>query len=108
MNNPLHLESEPGPSREFLSVVGWVGAILIFVLILWLAYLPYRPAPVDQAVIDRRFQIKAEIESAQQQLISSYAVVDATKGVYRIPIERAMELTVQRLQQEGSTASATP
>ncbi len=106
MNNLPHLEPDPGPSREFLSVIGWVGAILIFVLILWLAYLPYRPAPVDQATVDRRFQIKAEVDAAQQQLISSYAVIDPNNGIYRIPIERAMELTVQRLQQEQSAAAA--
>jgi len=36
-----------------------------------------------------------EIRAAEQQKLNNYEVLDAEKGVYRIPLERAMELYVQ-------------
>lgn len=36
-----------------------------------------------------------EIRARDHALLNSYAVVDSSKGVYRIPIERAMQLMVE-------------
>ena len=42
-----------------LTFLGSLGAILIFSLILFIAYLPHRPAPVDAQVVATR-QAKAD------------------------------------------------
>jgi len=90
-------------SNLLLSFLGGLGAILIFILILFVAYLPNRPEPVnEQASVDR--QAKAdEARAAGIQKLSSYEVVNAAEGTVRIPIADAMELTVASY----TTADAT-
>jgi hypothetical protein len=81
-------------SNLLLSFLGGLGAILIFLLILFIAYLPNRPVPVNtQAGIDR--QAKAdEARAAGVQKLNSYEVINAEAGTARIPIAEAMKLTV--------------
>lgn len=81
-----------------LSVAGVLVAVLLFGFIVLIAYLPTRPEPVDQDLIDQRVATLAEVNSKQHALATSYGWVDQTKGVVRIPIERAMELTERDLR----------
>ncbi len=47
---------------------------------------------------DGRAKKLTEIRAKEQEQIASYAWLDQPKGTVRLPIERAMELTVQDLQ----------
>jgi len=87
-------ETQVSKSNSLLTFLGSLGAILIFVLILFLAYLPNRPEPVNaQTAADR--QAKAdESRAAGIQKISNFEVINAESGTVRIPIEDAMEFTV--------------
>jgi hypothetical protein len=38
----------------------------------------------------------AELRAREEQILTTYGVVDQNAGVYRIPIDRAMELTLER------------
>lgn len=104
MSDPIsHNSAEPSENRALLSALAWVGVILLFVLIVWLAYLPTRPQPIDQALIDQRKKTLADVKAKQAKLVSSYEVVDAQNKIVRIPVERAMELTVQRLNSKSGS-----
>ncbi|WPJ95724.1 hypothetical protein SH580_20095 [Coraliomargarita algicola] len=91
-------------SNSLLSFLGGLGAILIFGLILFVAYLPNRPEPVNaQAGIDR--QAKAdEARAAGLEKLSSYKVINAEAGTVAIPIADAMELTVAAYTQAAQEA----
>ncbi|MGC6423370.1 MAG: hypothetical protein ACON4O_00110 [Lentimonas sp.] len=68
---------------NLLSVLGGLGAIVIFALIIFVAYIPNRPAPVDAEIIAAR-QAKVdeirgqgvaklgEIQSAMEATVSEY------------------------------------
>lgn len=69
---------------------GSLGAILIFALIIFLAYLPNRPAPVDQTANEAR-QAKADQARAEGiAKITKYAV--NADGSIQIPVDVAMDL----------------
>jgi len=87
-------ESTPSTKNQVISFAGAVGAILIFLLILFVAYLPNRPAPVDEEIDAERRAKAEEALTAGQKKLSEYSVVDAEEGLVTIPIDRAMELTV--------------
>jgi hypothetical protein len=96
--------------------VSWVSVAAVFVgfglflLLVKFAYLSHRPPapytmapeqlPADQAwkatPADRKAYL-AELRKQQLQQATSYAWVDKNKGVVQLPIERAMELTVQEI-----------
>ena len=87
-------QSELSTSSRLLSLAGIIGAILVFALILFVAYLPSRPDPVDQQVNDAR-QAKADEAALQVSAkLDGFEVIDAEAGTVRIPIEDAMESTV--------------
>lgn len=88
-------DTQASKSSSLLTFLGSLGGILIFVLIIWIAYLPNRPEPVNaQAAADR--QAKAdEARAAGIALISSTEVIDAEAGKVRIPVDQAMKLLVE-------------
>ena len=83
-----------------LTFLGSLGAILIFSLILFIAYLPHRPAPVDAQVVATRQAKADEARAAGIQKLTSFEVLNAEAGIARIPIEDAMLLTVASYQSE--------
>jgi hypothetical protein len=60
-----------------------------------------------------RLQIREPMDLAsfrkeEAEILSSYGVVDREKGVYRIPIEEAIKLTLERGLPQGAPAPAAP
>jgi hypothetical protein len=86
-------------NRNFLlSFLGCAGAILVFALIIYLAYLPTRPEPVDASVVAEREAKANELMAASIQKLSNFEVINAEEGLARIPIEDAMKLTIESYQ----------
>jgi hypothetical protein len=85
-------------SQRISSLIGVLGAFLI-VGILVLAMTRYlQPAPLNTARINERKKALADIRAENDKAIHSYEVLDVGKGLIRLRLERAMELTVQEYQ----------
>lgn len=63
---------------------------------------PKPPYPLLQTNITTKTDIK-ELRQNETTILTSSGIVDAQKGVYRIPIDRAIDLTVQRGLPDVST-----
>ena len=89
-----------------------VAVLLILVLLFWLfnffskreSRLGHDPVGIRQSTpqttgpplqISPRNEM-AEMRAAEEKILQSYGWIDQQKGIVRIPIERAMELTAQR------------
>ena len=81
---------------RLLTFAGAFGALLIFALLLLIAYIPNRPAAVDAEANASRKAKAAESIAQGKAKLTGYAVVDADKQQVRIPIERAMLVTVDK------------
>ncbi len=90
-------DDEPSDRRLLASMVGWVGAILIFVLILYIAYVPNRTGPVDSQVTERRAIILEDVRMREVSLLQGYS--RSATGDIRIPVSRAIEVIPQVLNQ---------
>jgi hypothetical protein len=104
--------SNDSPARSvsvFSVAVVFVGFAL-FLLVVKYVYLPHQfPAPhtvaaeqlpADQAwkaTPEARKAYLAELRAKEQKQAAAYAWIDQGKGVVQLPIDRAMELTVQEL-----------
>src|SRR6266516_4014855 len=89
-------------SRAPLST--WLGIVLLFALfgVIVLAVIGPLPRGTDyeETRAKKRIEnLKTAREDAEKAL-NSYAWIDKNKGVVRIPISRAMELTVAELAQK--------
>lgn len=96
-------------SGFWVTLLAALGCFVIFVVILDLAYIPQRRmAPeVDLSKIPPEEQWKYTPEGRQAHLdemrakekaaATSYAWIDKVKGVVQLPLDRAVELTLQEI-----------
>lgn len=85
-------------SHRIASLIGIIGTLLIFFFIILVMWVPNRPDPALAVRVQERKQIREEATNAGVELTTTYGVVDAAKGVYRIPVDRAMDLTLAELR----------
>jgi uncharacterized protein (DUF58 family) len=100
-------------SRAPLST--WLGIVLLFALFGVIVLAVIGPSPrgsdYEQTRAKKRVELLKTSRAEAAKALTTYDWIDKTKGVARIPIERAMELTVAELaQQKPAPASpiATP
>ena len=84
---------EPGCGNIFLSLIGVFILFGLFSVILCISYVPSRVDADEDAGIARK-RTRTELEATQHTEATTYGWVNKTDGLVRIPIERAMELTV--------------
>ena len=84
----------------FVTAAAVIGGFAIFILILVVAYLPNKPTPLPEGTKtpEERATILRELRAKEMAAATTYGWVDQPKGVVRIPIERAMQLTVEDLK----------
>src|ERR1700704_3897815 len=81
----------------------WFGVVLLFALFGIIVLAVIGPAPRGDTYEQKRAKTRAEkLKAVQEEAksLTSYGWVDKNKGVARIPIERAMELSVAEFPTE--------
>ncbi len=91
--------SQADPNAKTVAFVGIAGAVSVFLVVILLQIVFYRMQENETAhkVLSAGPQELAQLEAQQGALLTGYAWVDESAGIARIPIERAMELTVHSL-----------
>lgn len=78
-----------------------VAILLIFFLMsgaIWLLYHYTRPGPVEETRWAERAKHLADLKAKNQEALETYGWVSKERGVVRLPVARAMELTVKEWQ----------
>ncbi len=93
----------------WITFVAALACFVVFLVVLDLAYLPARraAATIDLSKIPPEEQWKYtpagrlahldEMRAREQAAQTAYAWIDRSKGVVQLPIDRAMQLTLQEL-----------
>ena len=112
MADPQSL-SQIAQSRTPFSA--WLGVVLLFTLFGAIVLVVVGPSPRGSDYEKKRAQSRVEklkaLHDEEAKTLTTYAWVDKGKGVVRIPIERAIALTVAELSQKKPTMAgpiATP
>ncbi len=79
----------------FRLVWGTVALVVIIVIMLVVAARWQMQKSAEAAAASLRYPLREETEAHARQLLEGYGVVDAERGIYRIPIDRAMEEVVK-------------
>jgi hypothetical protein len=87
----------------------WFGIVLLFALFGVIVLAVIGPAPRGSDYEQTRAKKRAELLKTSREeaakALTTYGWIDKNKGVARIPIERAMELTVAELAQQKPAAA---
>jgi hypothetical protein len=82
----------------------WLGVVFLFVLFGLIVLAVIGPSPrtsdYEETRAKKRMEKLKALHEETQKDLTTYAWVDKSKGVARIPIDRAMELTVTDLAQK--------
>ncbi len=100
------MEKEPSDSTVLVSAIGWIGVFLIFVLILAITYLNSPDSSQSTADNEARAAILADVSAEQTRLVNACEWVNRPEGIVRIPVDVAMKIIVEELQQEQETGTA--
>jgi hypothetical protein len=115
--------NKPSSGAFWLSAIGIIGCFLIFVVIVLLAsrnlsktaaadptanLKPEERLEHNILTPEERKARLTELRAKETQELNAYEWIDRDKGVVRLPIDRAIELTVRDLQQEQQQHRKTP
>jgi hypothetical protein len=107
--------SPSAPARPPVSFGAWLGVVLLFLFFGIFVFVLVAATPHGNNYEEKRAKAREEklktMRDAANKDLSSYAWVDKTKGVARIPIDRAMQLTLRDLaskKPEPANPIATP
>ncbi len=94
------------PKGMFITVVAALGVFAVFLILLQLARSPATPvANAENVPVEEQWKFTpegrkvrlGEVRAAAQTTATGYAWVDKDAGVVLLPVERAMQLTVEEL-----------
>jgi hypothetical protein len=126
-NPEIRYEKTDAHARPLYQFLFWISVITIVTAIFAMLVLKGLEAWRDKAStratmaepqeaqrppaprLDRQEQkTLAEFRHQEAEILSTYGIVDKDKGVFRIPIEEAMRLTVERGLPTAGDAPAVP
>ena len=98
-------QSSCDKARLAAYAIGILGTFLI-VSLLVLALRHYaQPAPVGASRVEERYRFLQDQRAADAKAANEYDWVDKDKGIVRLPIQRAVELTLQEWQNPAAARS---
>lgn len=81
-----------------LYVIAALGALLIMVILVGLVRRYTTPAPLGAARAAERKQALIDLRGAEHKQITEIDWQDKTKNLVRLPVQTAMDLTVERMK----------
>ena len=89
----------------FALIVAVAGTFLIIAALVYIMRLYTAPPPMDQARIQERKKFLAEIQAGNVDALDNYGWVDQGKGLVRLKITNAMDLTIREYQNPRAARS---
>ena len=83
----------------FLRFLLAVGLFCAMAALLWLTWESAKSPSIGAERAKLRKANLAELRSAEAEMLASYGVVNAEKGIYRMPIEQAIQKMIQEWKQ---------
>lgn len=92
-------------NNKIVTFLGVLGSFLIVAALVSAMKYYTRPAPLNQARVEERKKALMEIRAENERGLNTYEVTDAGKGIVRLKIERAIELTLEDYKNPAAARS---
>lgn len=84
--------------KVLITGVAFVGVFFILAGLIWIMYHYTQPPPPDTAYWAERTRNLSELRAQTKEQLDNYGWIDADRGVVRLPVARAMELSLKEWQ----------
>jgi hypothetical protein len=100
----------PDPSTSRTVLVGFIGTIILFVVIVALQALFYteEKREFERKVLNQVPEELASLRAKQVENLNAYRWVEKASGVVAIPIDRAMQIIVSEANQLPAAIPSNP
>ena len=88
-----------------MNALGIAGVMLIMAGLIWVMFYFTLPEPVDQSRWAERKRNLSEINAQAKDQLDNYAWMDRDRGVVRLPIARAVDLTIREWENPAAGRS---
>ena len=94
-----------------LKLIPYAVLIIVGFLLVGLASYGFQfwknePRHVEQATVQQRLKNRAELDAVSEKLLHGYGWVDQNAGIVRVPVDRAMDLTLPELKRKQLSKTA--
>ena len=93
-----HHSEDPPSAKKLFSIMGIVGSMLLFFIILAITYIPKDREPVEGNIVAMREATLEENTATDQEKLNEVKVIDPNARIFKIPVSDAMDLTAAKLQ----------
>jgi hypothetical protein len=100
-----HDNDSGGMTRFTVYGVAIVGTFLIMATLVWWMDHYARPGPLGADRVQERRKNLRELREADAKVLNEYDWQDRAKEIIRLPIQRAIELTLQEWQNPAAARS---
>lgn len=83
----------------FLRFLLAVALFCVMAVLLWLTWDSARPPSIGAERAKLRKANLEEVRSVEEEILTSYGVVNVEKGIYRMPIDQAVQMMIQEWKQ---------
>ena len=100
------MSSQPARERTGLAyAIGILGSLLIVAALVWAMQRYTQPPPLGQDRVAVRKKALADLRAAEATELENYGWLDQPKGVVRLPIAEAMQLSLRDWQNPAAARS---
>ena len=81
-----------------IAIIG-IGFVILLAVSLFLVdqyFIITKEKDIQEVVLKPQSITLRELRSREDEILNSYKVIDASKGIYQIPISRAMDILAQK------------
>jgi hypothetical protein len=103
--NPVQKQPVLEATRLTAYAIGILGTFLIVALLVLAMRYYTRPAPVGANRVEERYKFLQDQRAADAKALTEYEWIDKDKGIVRLPVQRAVELTLQEWQNPAAARS---
>ncbi|HWR83689.1 MAG TPA: hypothetical protein VN285_10320 [Candidatus Deferrimicrobium sp.] len=87
-------------TKIILGGIGIIAVIVVIVVLLAEYFVVVKEEQTYEAVLKPESSALRDLRAREDEMLTSYGVVDSAAGVYRIPVSRAMELLADEAYRE--------
>jgi hypothetical protein len=91
-NNSGYEKSDVKPTSLFLAAAIVIVVLIVIIVAINEFFLSSKEQMVYDAVLSKESAELRDIVAKDAEILNNYKVLDADKGIYQIPIDRAMQV----------------